>query len=196
MTEVRITSATGGQKGQKPCRLGAIDPLALVELGNVGGMGEEKYDRFNYLKGYAWSLNVDAAFRHLLAFLSGEDRDPESGFLHTAHAMWHMGALTSFQLRGIGTDDRAPVNEVDCCDFACYEDPGCMCGGCIGQRDPEPEYDDWTPVGDCPCDSCVMYAAFRDKYEPVVEPWGRGDGTVYEIPSEQWLTYGLKKTYG
>lgn len=108
MTEVRITSPSGGQKGQKPCRLGAVDPLALIELGNVAGMGEQKYDRFNYLKGYAWSLNIDAALRHLLAFASGEERDPESGLLHTAHAMWHMGALTSFQLRSIGEDDRAP----------------------------------------------------------------------------------------
>jgi hypothetical protein len=121
VSEVRITSATGGQKGQKDCRLGAVDPLALYELGLVAGMGEEKYDRFNYLKGYAWSLNVDAAFRHLLAFLSGEDRDPESGHLHTAHAMWHMGALTSFQLRKIGTDDRAPVLEPE--PYNPYADP-------------------------------------------------------------------------
>lgn len=113
MSEVRITSPTGGQKGQKDCRLGAVDPLALYELGLVAGMGEEKYARFNYLKGYRWSLNVDAAFRHLLAFLSGEDRDPESGHLHTAHAMWHMGALTSFQLRQIGEDDRAPRPDVE-----------------------------------------------------------------------------------
>ena len=49
----------------------------------------------------------NAAFRHLLAFLSGEDRDEESGYLHAAHFAWHGLALTSFVLRGVGTDDRA-----------------------------------------------------------------------------------------
>lgn len=107
--EVRITSETGGQKGQKDARLGGSDPLALMELARVYGFGEQKYERYNYLKGYPWSLSIDAMLRHLLAFLSGEDRDPETGLLHTAHAAWHGLALTSFQLRGVGTDDRAPV---------------------------------------------------------------------------------------
>ena len=105
--EHRVTDpATGGSKGQKDCRLGALDPLALEQLGLVGGMGEEKYDRFNYLKGYKWSLGVDALYRHLLAFLAGEDRDEESGLPHMAHAAWHALCLTSFLVRDIGTDDR------------------------------------------------------------------------------------------
>ena len=49
--EVRITSATGGQKGQKSARFGGGDPLAYEELARVYGMGEEKYARYNYLKG-------------------------------------------------------------------------------------------------------------------------------------------------
>jgi hypothetical protein len=106
-TEVRIIDPeTGGAKGQKQTRLGALDPLALKALGDVAGMGEEKYDRFNFAKGYAWSLSVDALFRHLLAFLDGEDTDPESGLPHTAHVAWHGLALTTFLLRGRGTDDR------------------------------------------------------------------------------------------
>ena len=107
MTEERITSATGGQKGRKSARLGGADPQALMELAEVYGMGEGKYARYNYLLGYQWSLSVDALFRHLLAFLDGEDTDPESGLLHTAHVAWHALTLTSFQKRGLGTDDRA-----------------------------------------------------------------------------------------
>lgn len=107
--EKRITSATGGQKGQKSNRLGGADPLAMEELGRIYGFGEEKYDRFNYLKGYDWSLSIDALKRHLLAFEAREDRDGESGLLHTAHVAWHGLALTSFVLRGVGTDDRAPL---------------------------------------------------------------------------------------
>lgn len=104
--EKRITSATGGQKGRKPLEVGAIDPLARAELGKVAAFGSAKYDRGNYLKGYDWSLSVDAAHRHMLAFESGEDRDPESGLLHAAHAAWHNLAQCSFVLREIGTDDR------------------------------------------------------------------------------------------
>ena len=107
MSEKRYTSETGGQKGVKDARLGGADPRALLELARVYGMGEEKYDRYNYLKGYPWSLSVDALLRHLLAFLDGEDRDPESGLLHTAHVAWHALALTAFQKRGLTQfDDR------------------------------------------------------------------------------------------
>jgi hypothetical protein len=126
--EVRITSETGGQKGQKTNRLGGADPLAMMELGRVYGMGETKYARFNYLRGYDWSLSLDALKRHLLAYEAGQDYDecskhpgdhdedheydPDecdgSGLLHTAHVAWHGLTLTSFLIRQIGTDDRAP----------------------------------------------------------------------------------------
>jgi hypothetical protein len=109
--EVRVTSETGGEKGQKSARLGGADPLAMLELARVYGYGEQKYARYNYIKGYPWSLSVDAAFRHFLAFLAGEDRDPESGLLHTAHLAWHAMTLTSYVLRGIGTDDRVESDE-------------------------------------------------------------------------------------
>ena len=110
--EVRVTSATGGQKGRKNARLGGADPGALMELARVYGYGEEKYARFNYLKGYDWSLSIDALYRHFLAFQSGEDRDPESGLLHTAHVAWHALALTAFLQRGLGTDDRPLVDPI------------------------------------------------------------------------------------
>lgn len=109
--EVRTVSATGGEKGRKECEFGAIDPLAREELGKVAGFGARKYSRGNYLLGYDWSLCVDALHRHMLAFESGEDRDPESGLLHVAHAAWHGLALASFTLRGIGTDDRVTPSE-------------------------------------------------------------------------------------
>lgn len=106
LDETRTTSPTGGQKGRKPLEVGAVDPMARAELGRVAAYGSAKYERGNYLRGYDWSLNVDALHRHMLAFEAGEDRDPESGCLHTAHAAWHGLALASFVLRDIGTDDR------------------------------------------------------------------------------------------
>ena len=59
--EVRYTDPeTGGQKGQKPAELGALPPEALLHLAEVAGYGTRKYDRYNYLKGYKWSLSFDA----------------------------------------------------------------------------------------------------------------------------------------
>lgn len=104
--EVRHTSATGGSKGKKAAQIGSVDPLALLALAEVAGFGAEKYERLNYLNGYPWSWSYDALMRHLLAYQAGEDLDPESGLPHLAHAMWHCSALTSFQLRRIGEDDR------------------------------------------------------------------------------------------
>jgi len=105
--EIIVTDPnTGGQKASKPSQLGFIDPLALMELGNVAGMGAEKYEKYNYLRGYDWSLSMNAMQRHVLQFWAGEDRDEESGCLHTAHAAWHGLALVSFSLRNLGTDDR------------------------------------------------------------------------------------------
>lgn len=110
--EVRITDPwTGGQKGQKQAQLGALDPQSLMEVAKVAGFGAIKYSRYNFMKGYAWSLSYDALQRHLHAFWDGEDRDPESGHLHLAHAAWHCLTMITFLLRGRGTDDRHTSEE-------------------------------------------------------------------------------------
>jgi hypothetical protein len=105
--EVRVTDpVTGGQKGSKDCQIGALDPLALMRVGEVAGFGASKYSTFNYLKGFAWSLSFNALMRHSLAMWNGEDIDPESGLPHAAHIAWQGLCLTSFYERKLGTDDR------------------------------------------------------------------------------------------
>ncbi|MCC6311349.1 MAG: hypothetical protein IT345_10585 [Trueperaceae bacterium] len=106
--EVRRTSDTGGQKGQKQAQLGAVDPVALMDMARVAGFGADKYERYNYLRGYPWSWSFDALCRHLFAFWAGEDNDPESGLPHIAHVGWHALALSAFSRRRIGEDDRPP----------------------------------------------------------------------------------------
>jgi hypothetical protein len=104
--EVRIVSATGGAKGQKSVRLHAVPREALWELGRVYAFGEEKYDDYNFRRGYNWSLSYDALIRHLTLFWDGEDVDAESKLHHMAHVVWHGICLLFFSLRGRGTDDR------------------------------------------------------------------------------------------
>jgi hypothetical protein len=96
MEEVRVTSPTGGQKGSKLARHDLIPTLPLDLLAKVYGMGAAKYDDNNWRLGYKWSLNYAAMQRHLLAFWSGQDLDPESQLPHLAHAMWHAAALLEF----------------------------------------------------------------------------------------------------
>lgn len=110
--EERITDpVTGGEKGRKECEPAYIDPQALEALGRVAGKGTRKYDKYNYLRGYDWSLSANALQRHFLAFWGGEDVDPESGELHMTHAAWHALALVSFITRQLGNDDRPGVND-------------------------------------------------------------------------------------
>lgn len=105
--EVRVTDPdTGGQKGYKPERYDLIPFEAVDEIARVYGMGAEKYEAHNYLKGYVWSLSLGAMLRHVTSWAKGEDTDPESGLSHLAHAAWHCLALMMFQRHELGTDDR------------------------------------------------------------------------------------------
>lgn len=107
MTEVRITDPdTGGQKGQKDVELHAIPWESLQEIGKVFKFGAEKYDDYNYRKGYRWSLSFDALQRHLWAWWDGEEVDPESGYNHMAHVAWHAIVMLYYTLTGRGKDDR------------------------------------------------------------------------------------------
>jgi len=102
---------TGAKKEIKKAQLGAIDPKALLLLAEAAGYGAEKYEQYNYLKGYPWSLSFNAMMRHALAFWNGEDLDPESGLPHMVHAAWHGLAMTSFLTRELGVDDRFKEGE-------------------------------------------------------------------------------------
>jgi hypothetical protein len=109
-SEVRVVDPkSGGEKGMKDSQVGALDPIAIWEVGRVAGFGATKYERYNFAKGYKWSLSYDALQRHLMQFWAGEDRDKESGLYHLAHAAWHCLALITFLIRGKGTDDRFPL---------------------------------------------------------------------------------------
>ena len=89
---------TGGEKGSKPAQLFWAPPEAVLEVAKIYGYGNGKYAPHNYRRGYNWSLSYNALMRHVLASISGEDIDPESGLPHMAHAAWHCLALLQFLL--------------------------------------------------------------------------------------------------
>lgn len=58
----------------------------LEEIAKVREFGAKKYTRGNWKKGFKVTRSLAAALRHIFAFLSGQDNDPESGYSHLAHA--------------------------------------------------------------------------------------------------------------
>lgn len=80
--------ANGGVKfdADKP-RMDLLDSYAIAQLSLVLAFGAKKYDAHNWRKGIAKSRLIAAALRHLFAYLGGEDKDPETGLSHAAHAM-------------------------------------------------------------------------------------------------------------
>lgn len=121
--EVRVTSSTGGAKGQKPQRMDLLPWASILKISEVFGFGAAKYADHNWRKGYAWSLNFAAAMRHMAYFWEGEDLDlcPEdceeektgdrtcknhSGLPHLAHAAWHMLCMLENMDKRPEYDDR------------------------------------------------------------------------------------------
>jgi hypothetical protein len=68
-------------------------PLALLpayplqEVARVLAVGAKKYHPWNWTGGFAASRLVSPALGHILAWMSGEDNDPETGLSHLAHAV-------------------------------------------------------------------------------------------------------------
>lgn len=81
--------------------MGLVPPRALLAVGRVLTFGARKYDADNWRKvPNARARYVDAALRHVLAFMMGERLDPESGEHHLAHAACCMLFVLDFEEEG------------------------------------------------------------------------------------------------
>lgn len=96
--EVRMTSSTGGQKGQKLARFDLIPPDALWVLAELYGQGAKKYADRNWELGYEYGLSLAALQRHLKLWEMGEKDDIETGMPHLASVIFHAMALLHFEL--------------------------------------------------------------------------------------------------
>lgn len=83
-----------------------VPAFAQEQYARVLTKGAEKYAERNWEKGMNWSTVLASMKRHILAFESGEDYDPETGLLHMAHVMCNAGFLTEYYKIYPQGDDR------------------------------------------------------------------------------------------
>jgi Domain of unknown function (DUF5664) len=83
---------------------------ALLQTAAVLKFGADKYHAHNWRDGFAWSRPLAAAMRHIMAYNDGEDKDPESGLSHLAHAACCIMFLIEFEKTHPELDDRYKVN--------------------------------------------------------------------------------------
>jgi hypothetical protein len=88
-----------------------VPPEAIIEAAKVFGFGAEKYGENNWrqdIEKFPVSRHYSSIQRHLLAYMSGEDQDPESGLPHLSQALTQMMILvmTTIESDPIDTDDR------------------------------------------------------------------------------------------
>jgi hypothetical protein len=82
-------------------------PFAAVgEIADALAYGADKYSANNWCRGTNWGRYFAALCRHVFAWWRGEDKDPESGLSHLAHAGCCLLFLMEYQRNGWGTDDR------------------------------------------------------------------------------------------
>jgi hypothetical protein len=86
-------------------------------LADVSTKGSLKYDPWNWLEGMDWSSMIGCMKRHLAKFEAGERYDGKefnkelgtTGCHHLAMVAWNALALMTYDMRGIGNDDRAKM---------------------------------------------------------------------------------------
>ena len=97
---------TGVKFDADKVRYDLIPPDALHELAKVYTLGAKKYEDDNWLKGMKWRRVFGAMMRHSWAWFRGEANDPDDGQPHLASVAWCALALLTYDMKGIGEDDR------------------------------------------------------------------------------------------
>lgn len=97
-------------------RMELLSNEALCAIARVLAYGAQKYTKdgeggeHNWRKGFDWSRLYGAAMRHVMAHMDGEDKDPESGLSHLAHAGCCIMFLLEMEVKQFGRDDRYKRN--------------------------------------------------------------------------------------
>lgn len=103
--------------GGKP-KISLIPKEALWGMAQAFTYGANKYGQYNFKAGITYTRLADAAYRHLSAFMDGENDDPESGNNHLFHCLASVAMLTFMHFNRPTMDDR--YKEKKCCGGGCH----------------------------------------------------------------------------
>jgi hypothetical protein len=93
--------------GAKKVPLGQVPAIAIAHEACAMLDGDLKYGYRNWrAKKVQARIYVDAAIRHLYAWLEGEEKAEDSGVHHLGHARACLGILLDAQANGTMIDDR------------------------------------------------------------------------------------------
>jgi hypothetical protein len=97
----------GGKKfdNGKP-RISLIPREAIEGMAKSLTFGALKYNSHNFKSGISYSRLTDAAMRHIIAWVDGENLDPESGLSHLDHALASLAMLKFMEQNRPEMDDR------------------------------------------------------------------------------------------
>ena len=85
---------------------GLIQPEFILGVAGVMTFGVEKHGEYDYLDSHRLSEYYNKALRHLLAFWSGQDNDPETKLSHLCHAGANMNIMFHLLNKHPDRDDR------------------------------------------------------------------------------------------
>lgn len=99
-------SATGIKHDSGKPDMSLLSNVALLKVAEVMTFGKKKYAAHNWRGGFVWSRPLAAAMRHLMAYIGGEDKDPETGLSHLAHCACCIMFVLEFEDTKPELDDR------------------------------------------------------------------------------------------
>lgn len=109
LTQIAMTTGTNPKDAVASAKpnLSRLPLAPLLEV--IAGMeeGASKYGPWNWRAAHVnETIYADAAIRHLMQWLSGEDIDPDSGLSHISKAVAGLLILRDAQIHGCSNDDR------------------------------------------------------------------------------------------
>lgn len=103
---IAISKGTGIKHDQEKPDMSLLSPIAMTKMAEVMTFGKKKYSAHNWRGGFVWSRPLAASLRHIFAYLKGEDKDPETGISHLAHASCCLMFILEFEETHKELDDR------------------------------------------------------------------------------------------
>lgn len=96
-------------EGNKKPPLSLVPPSVLIHLAEAFKEGAKKYGAYNWrTKKVQSMIYLDAALRHIMAVVDGEDIDPESGKHHLDGALASLAVYVDAMETGNLVDNRPP----------------------------------------------------------------------------------------